>query len=42
MKSGSDERATERLTTVLDVVALLDIAVLILGVAALVAGALPR
>ena len=42
MTSFSDERSTERLTRVLDIVALLDIAVSVVALAALAATALPR
>jgi DNA-binding response OmpR family regulator len=42
MNSSSDGRSMERFTRILDVVALLDIAALLLAVTALVAGALPR
>lgn len=38
----SDTRLTERFTRILDIVALLDIAVLVVAVAALAASALPR
>jgi hypothetical protein len=42
MKSWSDERSAERLLHALDIVALLDMAVLILAAAAFAADALPR
>jgi hypothetical protein len=42
MSSLSDERSKERLAHILDIVALVDIALLIVTVAALAARALPR